>query len=75
MAKGFRTRQRSPVRFSIAAAWHRAQMDRVSRLRHPFLYDRDIFVAVACLAVILAMPQAGSHDERFSRRGLFHFPP
>jgi hypothetical protein len=60
----------------------------MSRLRRGFLYDRDILVSVAYLAVILAASQrafawgreghhiiAGSHDERFSRRGLFHFPP
>jgi hypothetical protein len=29
----------------------------MSRLRRPFLYERDIFVAVAYLAVILAIPQ------------------
>jgi len=40
----FRTRQRSPVRFTIASAPHHAQMDRMSRLRRPFLEDRRIFV-------------------------------
>jgi hypothetical protein len=29
----------------------------MSRLGGPFFYDRDIFVTVAYLAVILAMPQ------------------
>ncbi|MGA2606429.1 MAG: hypothetical protein ABSH01_03105 [Terriglobia bacterium] len=29
----------------------------MSRLPRPFLYDRYILVTVACLAVILAMPQ------------------
>jgi hypothetical protein len=30
----------------------------MSRLRRRFRYDRDIFVIVACLAVLLAIPQA-----------------
>jgi hypothetical protein len=46
------------VWFTIAPAQHRAQMDRTSRLRRPFLYDRDIFVTVACLAALMAIPQA-----------------
>ena len=53
----FHARQRSPVRFRIASARHRAWIDRMSRFGRPFLYDRDIFVAVAYLAVILAIPQ------------------
>jgi hypothetical protein len=32
-------------------------MDRMARLRRRFLDDRDIFVTVAYLTVILAMPQ------------------
>jgi hypothetical protein len=31
----------------------------MSSLRCPSLYDRDIFVTVAYLAVILSMPQRG----------------
>ena len=53
----FRARQRLPVRFTIASARHRAWIDRMSRLRRRFLYDRDIFVTVAYLAVVLATPQ------------------
>jgi hypothetical protein len=52
-----RTRQRSPGRLIIASALHCAKIDRMSRFGRPFLYDRDIFVAVAYLAVILAIPQ------------------
>jgi len=45
----FRARQRSWARFTIASARHRAYIDRMSRLRRPFLYDRYIFVTVDLL--------------------------
>ena len=41
--------QHSPVRFTIASARHGAQIDRMSRLRGPFLYDRYFFVSVNLL--------------------------
>ena len=51
------SRPRSPVRFTIASARHRALIDRMSRLGRRFLYGRDIFVTLAYLAVILAIPE------------------
>jgi hypothetical protein len=53
----FRARKRSPVRFNIASSRHPEQIDRMSRLGRPFLYRRNIFVTVACLAGIMAIPQ------------------
>jgi hypothetical protein len=48
-------------------------MDRMSRLRHRFLYDRDIFMTVACLAVILAMPQRAFAWGREGHQSLARF--
>ncbi len=45
----FHARQRSPARFFVASAPHRGWIDRMSRLRRPFLYDRYIFVTVDLL--------------------------
>jgi len=53
----FLARQRSSARFTIACTRHRVYIARMPRLRGPFLYHRDIFVTVACLGVVLAIPQ------------------
>jgi hypothetical protein len=58
-SEAFRACQRSPVRFTIGPARRRAQIDRMSRLGRRSLYDRDIFVTVAYLAIILANTAKG----------------
>jgi hypothetical protein len=52
----FRARQGSSARFTIASARDRVYIARMSRLRVPFLYDRDIFVTAANLGTLLAVP-------------------
>ena len=55
----FRGRQRSLARLAIASARRRAQIDRTSKLRRPFLYDRYTFVTVILLSTRSAGPNAG----------------
>ena len=52
----FRGRRRLSARFTNASARDRASTDRISRSACLFLYDRDIYVTVAYLAFIQAIP-------------------
>ncbi len=70
----FRARQRSSARFAIASARHRVYIARMSRLRRPLLYERDIFVTVDLLTEHAGVDAAeqekpcGLTIDRVSRR-------
>ena len=57
--------RRPPVRFTIASSRHGAQIDRMSRLRGPFLYDCYFFVSVNLLR-----SRRKLEDRDFARLGI-----